>query len=249
MKIAVTGKGGSGKTTVAAGLALTVKDNGKQVITLDCDPDMNLGLSLGFSDYDKITPISEMKELIANRTGVESLDKPTTFFKLNPKVDDIPEKFAAEHDGVKLLVMGKINKAGGGCMCPENTFIKSLLSHLIINENQFVILDMVAGTEHIGRATAKAVDAFLVVAEPTQMGVATAKRIKKLSTELGIKKVFFIGNKVSSEDDNNFLKKELANDFIGFIPYSKTLEEARGRFKFDDKIKNEFNQIYNKLRS
>ena len=177
MKIAVTGKGGSGKTTTAAGLALTLKEKGKQVITLDCDPDMNLGLSLGFANYEKITPISEMKDLIATRTGVESLDKPTTFFKLNPKVSDIPEKCAVEHDGIKLLVMGKVNKAGGGCMCPENTFIKSLLNHLIINDDQVVILDMVAGTEHLGRATAKAVDAFIVVAEPTAMGVATAQRI------------------------------------------------------------------------
>ena len=180
MKIAVTGKGGSGKTTTAAGLALTIKEKGREVIALDCDPDMNLGLSLNFSDHDKITPISEMKQLIAQRSEVESLDKPTTFFKLNPKVDDIPEKFSKESDGIKLLVMGKVNKAGGGCMCPENSFIKSLLNHLIINESQFVIMDMVAGAEHLGRATAKAVDAFIVVAEPTQMGVATAKRIKKL---------------------------------------------------------------------
>jgi len=248
MKIAVTGKGGVGKTTITAGLALTIKEKGRQVITIDCDPDMNLGLSLGFSDYDKITPISQMKELIAERTEVESLDKPTTFFKLNPKVDDIPERFAAQHNGIKLLIMGKVNKAGGGCMCPENTFIKSLLNHLIINEDQVVILDMVAGTEHLGRATAREVDAFLVVVEPTAMGVSTASRIKRLSSELGIKKIFFVGNKISSESDKDFLKKELESDFIGFISYSKTLEEARGRFQFDDKVKEEFNSIYQKLK-
>ncbi len=247
MKIAVTGKGGSGKTTTAAGLALTIKEKGREVIALDCDPDMNLGLSLNFSDHDKITPISEMKQLIAQRSEVESLDKPTTFFKLNPKVDDIPEKFSKESDGIKLLVMGKVNKAGGGCMCPENSFIKSLLNHLIINESQFVIMDMVAGTEHLGRATAKAVDAFIVVAEPTQMGVATAKRIKKLSTELGIKRVLYIGNKISSGKDTEFLKKELGKDFLGFLSYSKTLEESRGRFQFDDKSKAEFESIYETL--
>ncbi|MFC1594526.1 AAA family ATPase [Candidatus Omnitrophota bacterium] len=247
MKIAVTGKGGSGKTTVTAGLANIIKENNKQVIALDCDPDMNLGLSLGFADFEKITPISEMKELIAQRTGVESLEKPTTFFKLNPKVDDIPERFAAEHNGIKLLVMGKVDKAGGGCMCPENTFIKSLLNHLIINDDQVVILDMVAGTEHIGRATAKAVDAFIAVAEPTAMGVATANRIKGLAVDLGIKKIFFIGNKITSDADKDFLKKELNAEFLGFIPYSKTLEEARGRFQFDNTLKKEFESIYKKI--
>lgn len=247
MKIAITGKGGSGKTTITAGLALTIKNSGKEVIAVDCDPDMNLGLSLGFADYDKIIPISEMKELIEERTEVDNLDEPQTFFKLNPKVDDIPQKYSQEKNGVRLLVMGKISKAGGGCMCPENTFIKSLLSHLIINENQVVILDMVAGTEHLGRATAKSVDAFLAVAEPTQTGVATANRIKNLAQELGIKKVLFIGNKIASDADKDFLMKEIKGDFIGFISYSKVLEQSRGRFKFDDKLKNEFESIYKKL--
>jgi len=247
VKIAVTGKGGVGKTTVTAGLASIIKEDGKKVIVLDCDPDMNLGLSLGFPSYDKIIPISEMKELIAERTEVESLDKPQTFFKLNPKVDDIPEKFSQEHNGIKLLIMGKVDKAGGGCMCPENTFIKSLLAHLIINDDQVVILDMVAGTEHIGRATARSVDAFIIVTEPTQMGVSTAKRIKNLSSQLGIKKTFFVGNKINSDSDKGFLKKELNNDFLGFISYNKTLEQNRGKFQFDKINKQEFQSIYKEL--
>jgi CO dehydrogenase maturation factor len=247
MKIAVTGKGGTGKTTVVSGLARVISGAGKQVIAIDCDPDMNLGLSLGFADHDKITPISEMKELIAQRTEVASLDQPATFFKLNPKVDDIPAKFALKDNGIRLLVMGKVNKAGGGCMCPENTFVKSLLSHLIINDSQVVILDMVAGTEHLGRATARSVDAFLIVVEPTTMGVSTAKRIRRLATDLGIKKIFFVGNKVSSDKDKDFLKKELILDFIGFIPYSKALEELRGRFELDNSIRDEFESIYREL--
>ncbi|MFC1709526.1 AAA family ATPase [Candidatus Omnitrophota bacterium] len=247
MKIAITGKGGVGKTTVTAGLASIINEDGKKVIVLDCDPDMNLGLSLGFPNYDKITPISEMKELIAERTEVESLDKPQTFFKLNPKVDDIPEKFSAEHNGIKLLIMGKVDKAGGGCMCPENTFIKSLLAHLIINDDQVVILDMVAGTEHIGRATARSVDAFIIVAEATQMSVSTAKRIKNLSSQLGIKKIFFVGNKINSDSDKDFLKKELNGDFLGFISYNNTLEQNRGKFQFDKLNKEEFKSIYKEL--
>ncbi len=247
MKIAITGKGGAGKTTICAGLALTIKEKGNKVITIDCDPDMNLGLTLGFPDYEKIIPVCEMKELIAQRTEVESLDKPTTFFKLNPKVDDIPEKFAAEHNGIKLLVMGKVDKAGGGCMCPENTFIKSLLSHLVLNRDEFVILDMVAGSEHLGRATAKGVDAFLIVAEPTSLGIATAKRIKTLAEELGIKNIFFVGNKINNEADKDFIKKELNNNVAGFISFSKIIELNRGRFQFDEKSRGEFEHIYQSL--
>lgn len=247
MKIAITGKGGVGKTTISAGLAQTIKNQGKKIIAIDCDPDMNLGLSLGFEDYDKITPVCEMKELIAERTEVESLDKPTTFFKLNPKVDDIPEKFAKEHEGIRLLVMGKVNKAGAGCMCPENTFIKSLLAHLIIATDEFVILDMVAGSEHLGRATAKNVDALIIVAEPTNLSVATSRHIRDLSEEMGIKNIFFVGNKIRSLSDMDFLKKELKNDFVGFISFSKILELNRGKFSFDEQSKTEFENIYQLL--
>ncbi len=263
MKIAITGKGGVGKTTISAGLALIIKEHGKKIIAIDCDPDMNLGLSLGFADYDKITPICEMKELIAQRTEVESLDKPATFFKLNPEVSDIPEKFAVEHHGVRLLVMGKVDKAGGGCMCPENTFIKSLLAHLILGRDEFVILDMVAGSEHLGRATAKNVDALLIVVEPTDLSVSTAKHIKNLSAELGIKQIYFVANKIRNNSDEDFLKKELKNeapsikidkqnspkedDFAGFISFSKILELNRGRFEFDEQSRKEFEGIYQNL--
>jgi CO dehydrogenase maturation factor len=247
MKIAVSGKGGVGKTTVTAGLALTISKNKQKVIVIDCDPDANLGLSLGFANSEAITPISELKSLIAQRTEVESLDAPTTFFKLNPQVDDIPDKYASEKDGIKLLVMGKVCKAGGGCMCPENTFVKSLISHLVLKQGETVLLDMVAGSEHLGRATAKNVDAFLIVVEPTQTSVATAGRIKKLSSELGIKNIFFVGNKIRANSDSDFLKRELKEDLLGFIPFSKTLEENRGKFVLDEQLKKEFVNIYQKL--
>jgi len=248
MKIAITGKGGVGKTTVTAGLSLTISQDKKKVIVIDCDPDANLGLSLGFANSENITPISEMKSLIAERTGVESLDVPATFFKLNPQVDDIPDKYAAEKDGIKLLVMGKVCKAGGGCMCPENTFIKSLISHLVLKQGETVLLDMVAGSEHLGRATAKNVDAFLIVVEPTQTSVATAQRIRKLSTEMGIKNIFFVGNKIRQDSDREFLKKELKDAFLGFVPFSKTLDENRGKFVFDEPLKEEFSRIYKQLK-
>ena len=180
MKLAIAGKGGSGKTTVAAGLSILFAQKGKEVFAVDCDPDMNLGLSLDFPHPEKITPISEMKELISQRTEA-NLDKPDGYFKLNPRVDDIPQKFCPEHNTIRLIVMGKVNKAGGGCLCPENTFIKNLIAHLIVNKKDAVILDMVAGSEHLGRGTANSVDAFLIVSEPTQMGVNTGLHIKSLA--------------------------------------------------------------------
>lgn len=245
MKIAVTGKGGSGKTTVASGLSLLFAQEGRQVIAVDCDPDINLGLALDFPHPEKIIPISQMKELIAERTESD-LDRPKGFFKLNPRVDDIPAKFCPEHRNIRLIVMGKVNKAGGGCLCPENTLIKNLISHLIVNTKDVVILDMVAGTEHLGRGTAGAVDGFCVVVEPTLLGVQTASHIKALAQELGVKKIFFIGNKVNSRQDIDFLKDNL--DLTGFISFNQNILEHRGRFVFDEKLKREFQGIYTELK-
>lgn len=247
MKIAVTGKGGSGKTTVAAGLSLLFVEQGKQVIAIDCDPDINLGFALNFPQPEKITPISEMKELIAERTEAD-LDKPSGYFKLNPKVDDIPQRFCPEYNNIRLIVMGRVNKAGGGCLCPENTFIKSLLSHLIVNKEDVVILDMVAGTEHLGRATASSVDTFLIITEPTLLGVNTGLHIKSLAEDLAIKRINFVGNKINGLKDIDFLKENLKEDIIGFISFNKNIQETRGSFVFDDKLKKEFLEIYERLK-
>ena len=246
MKIAITGKGGSGKTTVAAGLSLIFAQEKNQVIAVDCDPDMNLGLALGFPNPQEIKPICEMKELISQRTESD-LERPAGYFKLNPKVDDIPDNFCPEQNGIRLIVMGKVNKAGGGCLCPENTFVKNLLSHLVVARKDTVIMDMVAGTEHIGRGTAGSVDAFLIVTEPTHLGINTAKRIEALAKGLGIKKVFFIANKINGPKDTSFVKENLKDNFLGFISFNKNIQEQRGRFVFDDELKKEFTDIYTGL--
>jgi len=247
MKIAITGKGGSGKTTITAGLSLIFDQDNKEVIAVDCDPDTNLGLSLGIPGAENIVPISEMKEMIAKRTGVESLDRPPTFFKINPKVDDIPDKFSVKLNNIRLLVMGKVDKAAGGCMCPENTFIKSLISHLVLSKEQVVILDMVAGTEHLGRATARSVDVFLIIVEPNEISVFTALRIKKLAKQLEIKKIYFVGNKIQSRKDKDFLNQKINNDIIGYISVNKTLQSNRGKFIFDKPLSKEFREIYQNL--
>ncbi len=246
MKIAVTGKGGSGKTTVASGLALLYSKKNKSVIVVDCDPDLNLGVSLDFPNPEEIVPISQMKKLIAERTESDP-DRPGGYFKLNPKVDDIPEKFSAKKDNIRLLVMGKVKKAAGGCLCPENTFIKNLLSHLIVTSEEVVILDMVAGSEHLGRGTAGAVDAFLIVTEPTWLGINTGLHIKSLALELGIKKIFFVGNKINNKEDMDFLKSNLKEDVIGAISFNKNIVETRGKFVFDEKLTREFQTICDAL--
>jgi len=223
MKLAITGKGGVGKTTLVAGLALAFAKEGKRVITIDADPDSNLAATLGFPDPEKIVPLVEMKELIAERTGVE----PGTmggYFKLNPRVDDIPDKFSREHMGIKLLLMGRVKKGGSGCFCPENAFLKAILSHLFFSREDIVILDMEAGIEHLGRGTAEGVDSLLIVVEPSLRSVETALRIESLANDLNIKEVFLVGNKIRDSADIDFIKNKASNfEILGFIWYNDNL--------------------------
>jgi CO dehydrogenase maturation factor len=186
MKIAVTGKGGVGKTTFAAVLSRLYADEGKNVLCADVDPDANLGLALGFTEeeLENIIPISEMKELAKQRTEADELTK---FYKLNPKVDDLPDKLAIEKNGVKLLIMGTIKTGGSGCVCPEHVLIKRLLGHMIVARDEVVILDMEAGLEHLARGTTSFVDCFIVVIEPGARSVQTYHSVKRLAEDLGVK--------------------------------------------------------------
>lgn len=228
LKIAVTGKGGVGKTTLSALLAALYAEDGYKVLAVDADPDANLGAALGFSTEELcgITPISAQKGLIAERTGAEpgGFGK---FFKINPKVDDIPERFAIGRDGLKLLVMGTVDTGGGGCICPEHVILKNLMSHLIIDANEVVIMDMEAGLEHLGRGTAGMMDAFLVVLEPGERSVQTYDRIRELAADLGIKQVKAVGNKIRNAEDENFISRRVPeSDLVGFLPYSDQIMEA-----------------------
>lgn len=221
MKIAVSGKGGVGKTTIASGLALLFQKEGKKVIAIDADPDANLASTLGFPEPDKIKPISGMKELIYERTGAKP-DSSGLFFKLNPKVDDIPEKFCAIYKGIKLLKMGEIKRGGSGCFCPENAFLKSLLSHLLLGREDVVIIDMEAGIEHLSRGVAAGVDILLIVVEPSMRSLETAFRIANLAKEIGVKKVLAIGNKITSDREIDFIKEKISGIEIGgFVRYNK----------------------------
>jgi CO dehydrogenase maturation factor len=210
MKIAITGKGGVGKTTLSALLAHIYSTEGKKVIAVDADPDANLAAALGITkeELNTIRPIADLPDLIEERTGVKP-GTPGGIFKLNPKVDDIPEGFGYKIENIILLVMGKSRSAASGCYCPESALLRRLLKHLIVERDEVVIVDMEAGIEHLTRGTSEGVDGFIVVVEPGQRSVQTAQTVMRLAGELGIKKIFAVANKVRNENDVTFIKNSL----------------------------------------
>ena len=219
LKIAIGGKGGVGKTTITSLIAraLAANDNNK-VIAIDADPVANLAAGLGIPEDKPIKPISELTELIEERTGAKA-GTMGGFFSLNPKVDDIPDRFSLERDGVKLLVMGTVTSGGSGCICPESTILKALMNHLVLYRDDIVIMDMEAGVEHLGRATSGSVDALIIVVNPGARSRAAAEKIRKLGSDIGIKNILVLANRVRDAEDEELIRKSL-NDFkiLGFLP-------------------------------
>ena len=226
MKLAVSGKGGVGKTTFVAILARLLAGEGNEVIAIDADPASNLASALGVPEPGRLTPIREMRELILDRTGAKT-DGYGQYFKLNPHVSDLPEKFSVVHGGVRLMVLGGITKGGGGCACPENALLKALLGHLVVLRDETVILDMEAGIEHLGRATVASVDALLVVVEPGRRSIETAFAIRRLADEIGIRNTFAVGNKVQSAEHRGFLAEALGDlSLLGSLSHHPELAQA-----------------------
>ncbi|MDO4617423.1 MAG: carbon monoxide dehydrogenase accessory protein CooC [Lachnospiraceae bacterium] len=251
MKIAVTGKGGVGKTTFAATLARMYADEGKNVLTADADPDANLGLALGFTEeeLDEIVPITKMRKLVEERTGADEFNK---VFIMNPKVDDIPDTYAKSCNGVKLLVLGTVDTANSGCVCPEHVMLKRIISHLMLRSQDVVVLDMEAGLEHLARGTTQGMDQFIVVVEPGARSVQTYKNVKRLAEGLGVKKVGVVANKVRDEQDEEFIRSKVpAEDLLGFIHYNSDVIDADRQgsspYDFSKKLIEEIGSIKEKI--
>ncbi|MDH7508424.1 MAG: AAA family ATPase [Methanomassiliicoccales archaeon] len=232
LKIAVSGKGGVGKTTVAGILARLFGRDGKEVLVLDADPASNLASAIGVPKEvaEKIVPLSRMLDLIEERTGVRPGSSYGGVFTINPKVDDISAKYAVEgKDGVKLLVLGTISTGGGGCFCPESALLKNLIRHLVLQKNQYLIMDMEAGLEHLGRASSRNMDVMLVVVEPGMRSLETAAKIKELANQIGIKRVVAVLNKASSQNDKKVVEETLNKSGLPLattIPFNRMLIEA-----------------------
>ena len=220
MKLAISGKGGVGKTTLSALLAQYYADQGKDVLAVDADPSPCLAGALGLPDdlQAKLSPIAEMDALIEERTGA----KPGTtggFFTLNPRVDDLPERFSVKYRDVRLLEMGRVDLGGSGCICPESAMLKTLFTHLLFRDDEVLIIDMYAGVEHLGRATVDFVDAMIIVVEPTQRSLGTAAQIKNLSKDIGLTRLWLVGNKVRTEEEKSFLEENSPGlPLLGTLP-------------------------------
>ncbi len=228
MKIAVSGKGGVGKSTVAAALAILLTKKGKRVLTVDADADANLASALGATDSElkKIIPISRQIALIEERTGAR-VKQYGQLFNLNPDVSDIAGKYASYINGVALLEIGAIEKGGSGCACPESVLLRALITDLILYKDDILIMDMEAGLEHLGRATAKGVDLMLIVVEPGQRSLDSASRIIEMSHDIGLKNIKLIANKVKGVEDENLLYNAFpASDYLGVIPYSEEIRQG-----------------------
>lgn len=228
MKIAVSGKGGVGKTTLAGAMARYFAETGWKVLAIDADPDSNLPSAVGVTleEMKKIQPLAALKELVAERTGA----KPGQFggmFKLNPVVDDIPDTYSIEHKGIKLLTLGTVPKGGTGCLCPESTLLRVLLRTIMLNRDEAVVIDMEAGLEHLARGSTESMDAFIVVVEPGQRAIQTAHQIRRLAADLGVTKIYVVGNKVADEADKEVIRQGVEGiEILGFMELSEKIREA-----------------------
>jgi CO dehydrogenase maturation factor len=225
LKVAFCGKGGVGKTTVAALYVRKLAAAGVRVVAVDADPVPNLAAALGFPRDVRLEPLSALKELVQERTGAQP--GWGTLFRLNPRVDDLPERLGASAGNVRLLVMGTVDKGGSGCVCPESVMLKALVSHLLLQPDQAVVLDMEAGVEHLGRGTAAAVDRMIAVVDAGQRSHEAARKIRSLAADLGVASLAVVANRVRSAAEVERVRAALPEmEFLGAIPYDPAILDA-----------------------
>ncbi|MBD3206764.1 AAA family ATPase [Candidatus Bathyarchaeota archaeon] len=232
MKLAIAGKGGVGKTFTSATLSRLLAKEGYSVLAVDADPNFNLAYALGIDreKADRIRPLTENNELIREKTGVSAEEAYSPVFNMTPTVSDIVDRFGVDApEGVKLLVMGTVKGGGTGCMCGANALLRVLIQHMLIQRGEILIMDMVAGLEHLGRGTARRMDAMLVVVEPRMKSMDTIRRILRLAEEIEIKEIMAIGNKISNEREEKFIRehmKKFGIPIVAMIPYDEKVGEA-----------------------
>ncbi len=248
MKIAVSGKGGVGKTTVAAALVNYFARRGDGVYAVDADPDASLGITLGLDPQliAEQTPLIELKKVIdeKNAGGGALVD-------LNPNIEDVLEEYSIQKGPVKFLRMGGVKQGGSACYCKENSFLQSLLNSLLLDKPEKVILDMSAGIEHLTRGTSRGVDLMLVITEPTLTSVRTSLLVDKLAGELGIKGLYFLGNKIRNQEEVEFLEESLPPKKLGgSLPFDEgalALARGKGQEGFETDIFKEIEKLMAKL--
>ncbi|UCF09756.1 MAG: AAA family ATPase [Candidatus Bipolaricaulota bacterium] len=220
MKLAIAGKGGVGKTTLVAQLAREAVGRGYRVLAVDADTDPNLATTLGFPE--PVAPLAEEDELVAERAGSGG------FIRLNPTVDDIPDRYAVTKDGIRLLVLGGLRGGGDGCACAANVLLRALLGHLLVKERDAVLVDMEAGIEHLGRGTVRHVDALLIVVEGDRKAIETAERTLRLAHDLGIERIFAVGNRIRSDEERTLIADGLPPEvpLLGVVPYLDAVRAA-----------------------
>ena len=223
MKIAISGKGGVGKTTIMALLARELQKKGREVLVIDADPSPHLAETLGMCDSEDVRPIADMTKLLAERAGKT---EGSPFYNLNPDVNDLLKDLMLEKDGIRLMVLGAVQTAEGGCACPENHVLRKMLKKMLLTAKEVVLLDMEAGVEHLGRGTVVGVDALLIVVIPSRSSIRTGLKIKKMADDVRIPAVHFVGNLIQDDEDRQFLRKELGEEPVAFFPDSSAVRRA-----------------------
>ncbi|MEO2240983.1 MAG: AAA family ATPase [Euryarchaeota archaeon] len=231
MKLGIVGKGGVGKTTIAATLAKLLAERGHEVLAVDADPDPDLAYSMGLDEPP--TPIVEREGLIRERTGAPPGATFGPLFRVNPRVSDLPDRLAVEVEpGLRLLVVGRVEDAGEGCFCPAAALARRLIRHVVADRGEAIVVDTDAGLEHFGRRVLEAVDWIVIVCEPSVKSFKNARESARLARRLGVDRLALVRNKwVEGVEGPN-----VDADVTVTVPESPGLRrlELRGRPVWED---------------